>query len=116
MKHFKISEFDSPDLENSGVYMKEEFLEKIDKARSIANIPFKINSGFRTKAHNKKIGGSENSSHMNGVACDIHCVDSHSRQIIVNALIQAGFTRIGIAKTFVHADTDQFKNDALWLY
>ena len=53
---------------------------------------------------------------MNGVACDIHCVDSHSRQIIVNALIQAGFTRIGIAKTFVHADTDQFKNDALWLY
>ena len=116
MKHFHISEFDSPDLENSGAYMKQEFLEKIDKARSIANIPFKINSGFRTITHNKKIGGSENSSHMNGVACDIHCVDSHSRQIIVNALIQAGFTRIGIAKTFVHADTDQFKNDALWLY
>lgn len=116
MKHFDISEFDSPDLQNSGTYMKEEFLEKIDKARSIANIPFKINSGFRTITHNKKIGGSEKSSHMNGVACDIHCVDSHSRQIIVNALIQAGFTRIGIAKTFVHADTDQFKNDALWLY
>ncbi len=116
MKHFDISEFDSPDLKNSGAYMNDEFLEMIDKARSIANIPFKINSGFRTKEHNKKIGGSEKSSHMNGVACDIHCVDSHSRQIIVNALIQAGFKRLGIANSFIHADTDQFKKDAIWLY
>jgi len=29
---------------------------------------------------------------------------------------QAGFTRIGIAKTFIHCDTDKDKNDAIWLY
>jgi hypothetical protein len=121
LKHFKLSEFDSPDSKGSGKNMTRDFLKKLDRARDIANIPFLISSGFRTPQHNvnlRKQGykASANSSHLKGCAADIICKDSGTRQKIVNGLIQAGFTRIGIADTFIHCDTDKDKTDAIWLY
>ena len=120
LKHFKLSEFDS-DVKGSGKNMKRDFLKKLDKARDIAKIPFKITSGFRTPQHNERLRkqgykASANSSHLKGCAADIYCKDSGTRQKIVNGLIQAGFTRIGIADSFIHCDTDKDKNDAIWLY
>ena len=35
---------------------------------------------------------------------------------MVNALLNAGFRRIGIANTFIHADLDKQKPHAIWLY
>mgnify|MGYP003678992235 CR=1 FL=1 len=32
------------------------------------------------------------------------------------ALINVGFTRLGISATFIHADNDPDKADAIWLY
>jgi hypothetical protein len=117
MKYFNLHEFDSPDLKGSGALMDETFLSMLDEARHIAQIPFKINSGYRTKERNKKIGGVKSSSHLKGLAADIHCVDSNSRFIIVNALIDAGFTRIGIAKTFIHCDISINKpRQVIWVY
>jgi len=116
MKYFKLEEFDSPDLKGSGKNMKKDFLVKLDEARELAGIPFKINSGFRTKAQNLKAKGASKSSHLIGVAADISCRDSVSRQIIVNALITVGFTRLGIANSFIHVDLDINKPDAVWLY
>ena len=52
LKHFSINEFDSPDLPNSGLNMDNDFLQMLDMAREIANIPFKINSGYRTEEYN----------------------------------------------------------------
>ena len=52
LKYFKLSEFDSPDFKGSGKNMTKDFLKKLDRARDIANIPFKISSGFRTAQHN----------------------------------------------------------------
>ena len=121
LKYFKLSEFDSPDSKGSGKNMTRDFLKKLDRARDIANIPFKISSGFRTPQHNvnlRKQGykASANLSHLKGCAADIVCKDSGTRQKIVNGLIMAGFTRIGIADTFIHCDTDKDKTDAIWLY
>ena len=121
LKYFKLNEFDSPDSKGSGKNMTRDFLKKLDRARYIANVPFKISSGFRTPQHNVNLReqgykASANSSHLKGCAADIICNDSGTRQKIVNGLIQAGFTRIGIAKTFIHCDTDKDKNDAIWLY
>jgi len=116
MMHFDISEFDSPNEIGSGSKMMLHVLYMLDHARAVSAIPYKINSGYRTKEHNAKVGGSPTSSHMNGSAVDIHCTDSASREKIIYGLIMAGFQRFGIAKTFIHADVSPFKSPAIWLY
>ena len=103
-KFFQPHEFDSPDSKGSGINMKQSTLDKLNVARGIAGIPFHINSGFRTEAHNKKVGGVSDSPHPQGHAADIRTRNGRERWIILNALIKAGFTRIGIGKTYIHAD------------
>lgn len=117
MKYFTLDDFDSPDEVGSGSNMQSSTLEMLDNARDIAGIPFKINSGFRTKSHNAYVGGKENSSHLYGYAVDIFVTSSAQRATVLNALIKAGFRRIGIAKTFIHADNDPEKSqDVFWVY
>lgn len=115
--YFRYSEFDSPDIPDSGRNMQPSFLRMLNHARQIAGIPFKINSGFRSEEHNEKVGGSENSSHLRGYAADIHAISSTYRYEILSALLQAGFTRIGIANTFIHVDNDPIKTQkVIWTY
>ena len=117
LKYFKLTEFDSPDEVGSGYKMDKEFLIKLDYARGIAGIPFKINSGYRTKSHNEFVGGRVGSSHIKGVAADIGYYGSRERYLILHALIQVGITRFGIAKGFIHCDVDKAKDpDVIWLY
>lgn len=97
--------------------MNQEFLSKLDEARELAGIPFKINSAYRSPEHNAKIGGKPNSSHLRGLAVDISVRDSRSRFIVLDALIRVGFNRIGIADTFIHVDLDREKSDkVVWTY
>ena len=116
MKYFTLDEFDCPSLPNSGKNMDSSFLAKLEEAREIAGIPFKITSGYRTKAHNEEVGGVPNSSHLIGVASDIAVSSGSERYTILNALIKAGFKRIGVAKTFIHCDTDPNKSNSVWTY
>jgi|TARA_R110002073_G_scaffold298647_1_gene465366 uncharacterized protein YcbK (DUF882 family) len=122
MRNFNLKEFDSPDLSGSGLNMDKDFLSMLDNARDIAKTPFKITSGYRTKEHNiaiyKKLGKKPiESSHLKGLACDIACSDSRARFLIINALLEAGFTRIGIANNFIHVDSDCEKSqNVIWTY
>ena len=122
LKHFVKSEFASPDLEGSGNNMNGDFLELLDEAREIAEIPFKITSGYRTKEYNEDLikrnfPASLSSSHLKGLAADISVKDSKSRFIVFNSLLLAGFTRIGIADTFIHVDLDtDKKQNVIWTY
>jgi hypothetical protein len=118
LRYFNLEEFDSPDAPGSGEqHMDEEFLTMLDKARHYAGVPFVINSGYRTRAHNRKVGGSKHSSHMNGMAADISCTESRQRAYIIGGLLEAGFNRIGIGQTFIHADNDPEKpEDVVWTY
>ena len=120
MRYFNYHEFDSPDAIGSGEHMMdEEFLQMLDRARHLAGVAFKVNSGYRTKEHNKKVGGKPNTAHTMGCAADIHCVDSRNRCYILGALLEVGFNRIGIASTFIHVDNsydDSHDEDVIWLY
>ena len=122
LKNFKLEEFDSPDFKGSGKNMDANFMQLLDRARTEAGIPFKINSGYRTESHNAKVGGkpktntSKGSSHMYGLAADIGCTDSSTRSKIIAALVTVGFRRVGIANTFLHVDMDNDKPNAIWLY
>jgi len=97
--------------------MKQETMDKLERARIIAGIPFGINSASRCQAHNIIEGGSMQSSHLTGYAVDIAITSSRARFKILTALMTVGFTRIGIAKTFVHADDDPIKpTNVSWVY
>ena len=97
--------------------MDKTFLLRLDEARERAGIPFVINSAYRTPEHNAKIGGKPNSSHLKGLAGDISVTNSRQRFIVLNALLEVGFTRIGIADTFLHVDLDNGKSkEVIWTY
>jgi len=117
MKYFKLSEFDSPDVLGSGKNMNEEFLYMLDAARKIYGKPMHVNSGYRSEAHNKKVGGVSSSSHLKGLAADISCKNSSDRFEMLQAFIKAGFKRIGVAGSFIHVDTDKNKlQNIIWTY
>jgi hypothetical protein len=108
-KYFKTSEFDSPDIPGSGKNMQTSTLQMLCEARKIADVPFKINSGYRSPAHNTKVKGVSNSAHLKGYAADISTPNGKHQETIVKALRQAGFKRFGIYNNFVHADNDPSK-------
>jgi uncharacterized protein YcbK (DUF882 family) len=117
MKFFTYSEFDSPDLPGSGHEMQQEFLDKLDLARGLSNVPYVINSGFRTPEHNAEVGGVPGSSHLTGWASDIRTDSSNRRFFVLKGLIEAGFNRIGIGQNFIHVDCDPSKaGNCTWLY
>jgi len=120
LKYFKISEFDSPDVKGSGDKMNKVLIGLLDQARERAGIPFKITSGYRTVEWNLKVGGRVGSSHIKGLAVDIYLPkSSRDRFLIINALIEVGFNRLGIAfkRGFMHVDIDSSKDsNVIWSY
>jgi len=115
--NFSRSEFMCPcGCRSAGV--KSSLVGRLQAARDEAGIPFKISSGVRCREHNRQIGGVDSSAHVKGHAADIDNADtSQERFAILHALLKAGFTRIGIAKTFIHVDDDPDKPaGVVWLY
>ena len=97
--------------------MDDLTMSMVDTAREISGVAYNVNSACRCIDHNEYVGGSETSSHHFGFAIDVGALDSHTRFRILKGLILAGFTRIGIAKNFIHFDNDPNKSqEVCWLY
>ena len=77
--------------------------------RTLTNGPVIINSAFRTKNHNKKIGGVSNSSHLKSCALDIKKPAGFSTEILGNFLYSIGVERIKVVSSYVHFDIDDEK-------
>lgn len=103
--------------EKEVVGLDPSLVQMLDKAREIAGVPFKINSGIRTKTQNTNAGGVEDSSHLTGLAVDLACTTSSNRFKMVTALLSVGFNRIGLGETFIHVDIDKSKvGNVIWDY
>ena len=99
--------------------MNEELWEKINEARRLAGIPFRISSWNRCSKRNHKAGGTATSSHLTGEAIDIKYSDSHELFVILKALYGAEFRRVGINHTekFIHVDVSSTKiQDVVFTY
>ena len=115
------SYFEDKEFNQEGVIvvdkMNPSFVERLNLARSYSSIPWILTSSWRDDEHNKDVGGKPTSSHPKGIAVDIAAMSSRAKWIIINALIKAGFTRIGIGSNFIHADTDKTKvQNVIWTY
>lgn len=117
LKYFRRSEFNCKCGCNTN-YIDSDFLEMMDRARRIAGVPFKINSGYRCEKHplSKK---NPTSSHIKGIAADIKFINSKNLALIMGGLGGAGFERFGIdfKNKFIHADCDMDKTSpCIWGY
>ena len=111
-KHFNITEFNSKDGAPMPEPVKKNIIElakNLEVIRAYFNSPIKINSAYRSPAHNAKIGGVKNSQHVLGKAADIVIPGRTPREIAngIEQLIAQGKIKqggLGIYSSFVHYD------------
>ena len=87
----------------------EEFLQKLQDARSMAGVSFSINSGYRCAAYNASIGGATDSLHLTGEAVDIKVPNSSRAFIIYGSLHTVGLNRFKLYPRHIHTDTGRGK-------
>lgn len=116
-KYFKESEFKKCVPSCSLQDMQQHTMDRLDKAREIAGIPFVLNCAYRSVAWDKSKGRDGESAHCKGEAVDIRCNTSANRMKIVKSLLKAGFPRVGVGKNYIHADDcETLPQDVMWHY
>jgi len=95
--------------------MDPDFIIALQKLRTAYGISLSVTSGYRCPKHNKAIGGSIRSKHMEGIAADILVSGMAERYRIIQLAYECGFTGIGIAKSFVHLDIRK-DSPVIWMY
>lgn len=115
-KYFSVYEFQKVHCSIDDI--DPESLKRLDACRRKAGIPFILTSAYRSRQSEIEKGRTGNSAHTRGRAFDIACSSDLNRAIIVRAAIEVGFTRIGIAKNFIHLDDDYhcLPSPRIWLY
>lgn len=111
-KNFSKSEFDSKDgacMPNDVLQNIYNLAQNVQVIRDYLGVPININSGYRSPAHNKKVGGVKNSYHVQGKASDLSSKQKTPLQIYnaILELIKQGKIYnggVGIYDTFVHYD------------
>jgi uncharacterized protein YcbK (DUF882 family) len=110
--NFSLDEFASADgTAPSGDVLKNltELAKNLEVLRKHLGQPIRVTSGFRSKEHNKKIGGATNSFHVLGIAADIQVSKMNPEQIAkaIELLISEGKMKeggLGVYRTWVHYD------------
>ena len=81
-----------------------DLYSKLEEVRELMNRPLRISSGYRCEAHNKKVGGSPKSKHMEGIAVDIAAQNLDHAEHLALAGAAVGFGGIGVYSRWVHLD------------
>lgn len=111
-KNFSLPEFASRD---GGAFTEEaksnigELAINLQILRDHFGKAIQVTSGYRTPAHNERIGGAENSFHLWGMACDIKITGIKPYIVAkqIELLIHYGKMKeggIGIYDSWVHYD------------
>lgn len=111
-QYFKLSEFrskDGADFPRDVLQNLQKLVVNLDIIRAEIRLPIHVNSGYRSFAHNKKIGGAKNSYHVKGMASDLSVkgiTPSALKEIIVSLMDSGKITAGGVKAydTFVHYD------------
>ena len=119
-ENFHLDEFKC----NDGTPVPEEYLENVkllaknlQVLRDFVGKPITINSGYRSPAYNKKVGGASRSQHKLATAADIKIRGIRPREVqgIIEELIKDGRMHnggLGYYSSFTHYDVRE--NSARW--
>tara|TARA_B100000768_G_C11186386_1_gene335263 strand:- start:256 stop:639 length:384 start_codon:yes stop_codon:yes gene_type:complete len=111
-KNFTKREFKSKDGSKMPIEVLENVRElalNLQELRDFLGEPLRINSAYRSEAHNQAVGGSSRSQHLLGKASDLRVkeLDSEDLYHIIEALISEGKMKeggLGLYNSFVHYD------------
>lgn len=73
---------------------------------SVKGCSYRVSSHIRTPAHNKRVGGADNSFHLTGRAVDVISPTAYCRTALENLSYEHGFT---IIKYSFHTHIDDRK-------
>jgi uncharacterized protein YcbK (DUF882 family) len=110
--NFSLSEFASADgtaPNNEVLKNLTELAKNLEVLRKHLGQPIRVTSGFRSREHNRKIGGAVNSFHVLGMASDIQVAKMKPEDVAkaIELLITEGKMKeggLGIYRTWVHYD------------
>jgi uncharacterized protein YcbK (DUF882 family) len=106
-RSFTLGELQSKDGDDL-VIVHPALILGLQAIRDVAGKPIRINSGYRSPAHNTAIKGATNSMHVLGMAADI--VISGLTPIEVAAIARdLGFGGIKAYPTFTHVDVGKIR-------
>lgn len=112
-KNFTLKEFDCKDgteVPKDLIHNVQELANNLQVLRDYLGVPVSITgSGYRTPAHNKKVGGAKDSQHLKAKAADINAEGYTPKKLaaVIEKLIDEGKMKqggIGVYPGFVHYD------------
>ncbi len=96
-----------------GAYWHDpKFLDALEALQATVSRRLRINSGHRCAVWNALVGGAPDSHHRR-IAVDI-ALRGHDRAALRAAAQAAGFTGIGLARSYIHLDMRT--RPATWIY
>ena len=102
--NFKVKEFQCKDGADT-ILIDADFVQKyLQKIRDYFGVAVTINSGYRTAAYNRKVGGATNSYHIKGQAFDI-AVRGKTPKEVAQCAQKLGIRGIIQYNSFVHVDS-----------
>jgi len=109
--NFSLAEFVSPDdpvkpSEDIIESLTELCLRVLEPLRGMVGKPITVTSGWRSKAHNKAVGGASGSMHLTGIAVDIAVPDDQMLKVaaIASKLPAVGGVGVYPGRNFIHLD------------
>jgi uncharacterized protein YcbK (DUF882 family) len=111
-KNFTLEEFKSKDgaaFPLDVIKNIKELVINLQIIRDTVKSPLQITSGYRSPAHNKKVGGAKDSQHMKGTASDLipKTISTKELHDTIKRLMDEGKIKQGGLKNyggFVHYD------------
>jgi len=102
-RYFSLYEFECPCCNR--VMLSPDLLTRLNHLRIIINKPIYINSGYRCKEENQRVGGVPGSYHLLGMAVDIQVKDILLSDLLIYAQ-EIEFNGIGFYENnnFLHLD------------
>lgn len=108
--NFKVKEFACKDGSDV-IFVSDGLVQVLQAIRAHFGKAVTVNSGYRTPAYNKKVGGETYSQHLYGIAADIAVKGVSPKDVAAYAeTLLTNTGGIGLYDTFVHVDVRATKS------